>query len=190
MHARLFSVMALLSLNALTASAQPASSGLGFDIAAVIGRLADEMNKEFIVDPRLQGVSGLSSTTAADADYETLLAVLRSNGFAAIEVGDQIRIVTEEVARAEPSRVVDRDDNRISDHAVVTRVVDVADIEATLPGFPEGIDIAPQLVPVLRPLMSAQIGNLSTIPGTSKLVIVDRYDNVRRITAIIDELRR
>jgi general secretion pathway protein D len=157
------------------------------DIFALIDRLAEEMDKEFIIDPRMRGISAMS-TAGDDADYDTLLALLRSNGYAAIEVGEQIRIVPEATARTEPSQILNEDDSRVSDHAVVTRVIDVAGIEIAGEA-PAAGGAAPMLVPVLRPLMSTQIGNVTTIPGTTKIVIVDRYDNVRRITAIIDALR-
>jgi general secretion pathway protein D len=159
-----------------------------FDVFAVIERLADEMDKEFIVDPRVSRQALGWSTSGDDADYETLLAVLRTMSYAAIEVGDQIRILPEAIARAEPSRILQQDDSRVSDHAVVTRVIDVADIEFAVEGGTT-VSAAPQLVPMLRPLMSTQIGSIGTIPGTSKIILVDRYDNVRRITAIIDVLR-
>jgi general secretion pathway protein D len=156
---------------------------------ALIDRLAREMNKEFIIDPRMRGIVGFS-TARDEADYDTLLALLRTNGYAAIEVGDEVRIVPEATARAEPSTVVTRDDSRISDHAVVTLVIDVSDLEFTMPDGSTAPGGPAQLVPVLRPLMSTAIGNITSVPGSTKLVIVDRYDNARRIRAIIDELRK
>ena len=158
------------------------------DIFALIDRLAVEMDREFILDPRMVGLIGLS-TAGEEADYDSLLALLRANSYAAIEVGDEIRIVTEATARSEPSLVLNEDDSRVSDHAIVTRVIDLGDIETGIDGAPVGL-AAVQLVPVLRPLMSTAVGNASAVPGTNTLIIVDRYDNVRRITAIVDEMRQ
>jgi general secretion pathway protein D len=160
------------------------------DLFALIDRLADEMDKEFIIDPQVARVPGLS-TAGADADYDTLLALLRNAQYAAIESGDQIRIVPEVTARSEPTPIVNEDDSRISDHTVVTRIIDVSGIEVNLPdGAPEEArSIGPQLVPVLRPLMSTAIGNMAIVTGTNKVILTDRYDNIRRITAIIDALR-
>jgi len=179
---------------AVTATGQePATPAnrLAVDIFALMDRLAVEMNKEFVIDPRLRGLQGFS-TKGEDADYDTLLAILRSNTFAAIEVGDQIRIVSEATARSEPSPIVQEDDPSISDHAVVTRVIDVADIRVPEVSSESGVPAtaAAYLVPVLRPLMSTSIGNATAIPGSDKMIITDRYDNVRRITAIVDELRQ
>jgi general secretion pathway protein D len=166
---------------AMTAAGQqPAGNSTPtVDIYAVINRLAVELDKEFILDPRMRGMEW-NSTAGNDADYDSLLALLRTNGYAAIEVGDQIRIVPEVTARSEPSPVVQADDPGMSDHAIVTRVI----------AIPASQLSAAELVPVLRPLMSTAVGNATAVPGTNTLVIVDRYDNVRRITAIVDELRQ
>jgi general secretion pathway protein D len=198
----------LLLALALTAAAQPpADSGAQpgprvmapqpdrpvVDVFALIERLADELDKEFIVDPRLTAEMLGWSTAGEESDYDTLLALLRLSGFTTIEVGDQIRIVPEANARAEPTRILQQDDNRVSDHAIVTRVIDVSDIELLGDAGQDDAgprEAAPMLVPLLRPMMSMQAGQLGTIQGTNKLIVVDRYDNIRRITAVIDELRK
>jgi general secretion pathway protein D len=161
------------------------------NIFALIDRLAVEMDKEFILDPRMRGLQGLS-TAGNDADYDSLLAILRTNQYVAIEMGDQIRIVPDALARSEPSPLVQEDDSRISDHTVVTRIIDTSGIRASeVRGEGEvPVSVAATLTPVLRPLMSTAIGNVSNPPGTDKLIITDRYDIVRRITAIVDELRQ
>jgi general secretion pathway protein D len=166
-------------------------SRLNVDIFALMERLAVEMDKEFILDPRMRGLAGLS-TGGSDADYDSLLAILRTNGYAAIEGDDQIRIVPDAIARSEPSPLVQEDDSRISDHAVVTRIIDTSGIRASeVRGEGEvPVSVAATLAPVLRPLMSTAIGHVSNPPGTDKLIITDRYDIVRRITAIVDELRQ
>ena len=162
-----------------------------FDVFGLIERLADEMDREFIVYPRINASMFGWSTAGEDADYDTLQALLRASGFVALEAGDQIRIVPESVARSEPTKILQQDDRGVSDHEIVTRVLEVSEIPV-LPGSPvaESGSIAGQLVPVLRPMMSSQAAQLGGIPGTTKLILVDRYDNVRRITAVIDELRR
>ena len=172
-------------------AANVAYDALEVDIFALMNRLAVEMNKEFIVDPRMRGLSGLS-TTGDDADYDSLLAILRTNGYVAIEGGDQIRIVPEQIARAEPTPILQEDDPRISDHAVVTRVIDVSDIRLPDVSGENGAPVSAgaMLVPTLRPLMSTSIGNITAILGSDKVIITDRYDNVRRITAIVEELRQ
>ena len=162
-----------------------------FDVFGLIERLADEMDREFIVDTRINARMFGWSTAGEDADYDTLQALLRASGYIALESGDQIRILPEAVARAEPTKILQQNNRGISDHEIITRILKVSNIPV-LPGSPlaESGSIAPQLVPALRPMMSTQAAQMQSIPGTTKLILVDRYDNVRRITAVIDELRR
>jgi general secretion pathway protein D len=65
----------------------------------------------------------------------------------------------------------------------VTRVITVRKISAA------------QLVPVLRPLMPQTAHMAASVAGPdgeklTKLIVVDRYANVRRISQIVDELDR
>ena len=76
----------------------------------------------------------------------------------------------------------------MSDYEIVTRVIDTSGVKLAADGTAPGGSIAAALVPALRPMMP-QSAQLSAIPGTNKLVLVDRYDNVRRITAAIEALK-
>lgn len=161
----------------------PAMNLPGVDIGELIERLAAEMDREFVLDQRMRGIFG-GTTAGADADYETLLAILRQSGFATIETADQILIVPEGSARTQPSRVLAEDDRRISDHEIVTRVIDVPDFLPPREGIAGS---ASQLVPLLRPMLG-QSAHLGAVAGSNKLIVVDRYDNVRRIEAVIAAL--
>lgn len=168
------------------------------DVFALIERLSEDMDKEFILDPRMAGVFG-HTTAGADADYETLLGLLRASSFVAVETADQIWIAPEAGARTLPSRVLQEDDPSVSDHEIVTRIIELPDIEITQVPGPSPDDqnpnpfstsrptLAATLVPILRPMMN-QAAQLGAPLGVNKLVLVDRYDNVRRITAVIDAL--
>jgi general secretion pathway protein D len=193
-------VFALITclLLAATASAQPATDTQSTNILDLIDRLAGDIDKEIIVDPRLSPDMSVF-TTEAEPDYESLLGVLRLYGYVALETADQILIVPEQNARSNPSRILQEDDRNVSDHEIVTRIISLPDmpdrrtaaqIEAQTAANPfssGGGELAPQFVPVLRPMMP-QSASLAAIPNMNKLVIVDRYDNVRRITAVIDEI--
>jgi general secretion pathway protein D len=151
------------------------TAALRTDIFALIERLSDEMNREFVVDgASLNSMAGWS-TAGDDADYDTLQALLRGAGMATIEVGDQIRIIPSANMRSEPSQILQEDDRRVSDHTIVTRVIAVDRISPA------------QLVPILRPMMP-QEAQLGAVSDTNSLIIIDRYDNVRRITQVIDEI--
>jgi general secretion pathway protein D len=156
-------------------SVLPTFEGPTIDIVALIEKLSIEMTREFIVDQRLPLKLPAINTAVEDADFDTLRALMRSSGMAIFETADQVFITSEALIRSMPTRIVQRDDRRVSDNEVITRVIEVS-------GLP-----AAQLVPILRPMMpqSAQLG---AIQGTNKLIIVDYYDNVRRISAVIAEM--
>jgi general secretion pathway protein D len=182
-------VMLLLATAfALPASAQQSFSPHAIDLYQLISNASAETGKEIVYGQQLlESRFGISSTAGNDADYETLLAALRSMGFAAIETSDQIRIVPEETARTQPSRILREDDRNVSDHAIVTRVISIPLREIETPDGIQTVSTASQLVPVLRPMLgtNAQMG---AAQGTNKVVIVDRYDNIRRITQVIEEI--
>lgn len=179
--------------------AQPPGEARMTNMDNLIDRVAEEIGKEIIVDPRLPSeIRGY--TTADDPDYESFQALLRINGYVAIETSDQVLIVPEQIFRTSPSPLLQEDDRNVSDHEIVTRVISLpqipdrrseAQIQAQIATNPFAVsngDLAGQLVPVLRPMLS-QAAQLAAAPGgSSKLIIVDYYDNVRRITAIIEKL--
>lgn len=195
--------IALMTLS-IDAKAQPSSDTEANETRRIamidlIEQVRDEVDKEFILDPRLQGAS--VPTIETEFDYESLLASLRLLSFAAIETADQILIVPEQSVRTMPTRILLEDDSRVSDHEVVTRIIKIpAFPQNPPPGTPAEAGAvnpfqttppppqsASMLVPVLRPMMSTS-AQLGAIPGANSLVIVDRYDNVRRITAVIEEI--
>ena len=176
-----------------TASPPEAVDDRTLDIHALIQQVAEDVDKEIIVDPRLRSSVGAGYTTKEDADYESLLAILRINSFAIIETADQLLIVPEQITRSSPSRILQDDDSRVSDHEIVTRLIKVPRFMEVIGENDDGepversSSLAPMLVPVLRPMLP-QTAQLGAIPGANTLVIVDRYDNVRRITAIVEQI--
>jgi general secretion pathway protein D len=189
-----FTLLAALLLST-TALAQPDVEPRMTNMDALIDRVAVEIGKEIVIDPRLPSEMR-GYTTKDDADYESFQALLRINGYVAIETSDQILIIPEHNARTSPSRLLQQDDRNVSDHEIVTRVIRVpalpdrrsdAEIQAQLAANPFAGSLAPQLVPVLRPMLS-QTAQMAAVPNTNQLIIVDYYDNVRRITAIIEEI--
>jgi general secretion pathway protein D len=189
MNKLLLAAASVLALAATGVDAQPSDASEpppphALDVYALIDRIAEETGREVVYSDRLPTIN---STERDASDYETLQAVLRTIGFMTVETGNQILIMPENVARSSPTRVLQDDDRRISDHEFVTRVITVPSIEIQTSDGVQTVDGAPQLVPILRPMLgnSAQLG---AAQGTGKLIIVDRYDNVRRITEVIEEL--
>ena len=150
------------------------------EIEELIARVAESTGKDFLIDPRVRArvftVPPIGTPT-----YGELLSILRVHGFMAAEIGGRVNVVPDALARFMPTRLVQRDDPSIPDDEYVMRVISVPN--------------AGQLVPVLRPLMPQSAHLASTMPpddgtGDSKLILVDYYVNVRKITELINALTR
>jgi general secretion pathway protein D len=140
------------------------------EISAVIATVSEITGRNFIVDPRVKGkVTVLSPTPLTpEGVYETFLSILQVHGFAAVPVGDVIKIVPEAEARQGGGRSI----GRIASDDIITRVVAIENVSAV------------QLVPILRPLVP-QYGHLAAYPSSNMLIISDRASNVDRIESII-----
>lgn len=146
------------------------------EINTLISTVSEVTGKNFIVDPRVKGKVTVISSAPMDkrAVYETFLAVLQVQGFAAVPAGDAIKIIPETNARSDGG-VMTRSGTGLPIDDLVTYVYSVKNISAA------------QLVPILRPIM-AQSAHLAAYPGNNMLLIVDRAGNVARIAEIIRKL--
>ncbi|HEX7235449.1 MAG TPA: hypothetical protein VF405_00730 [Gammaproteobacteria bacterium] len=149
------------------------------DLGELLTKVSQATGKKFLVDPRVRltvyAVPKIESPT-----YAELLTILRMHGFAAAEIGGRVNIVPDANIRFLPVRVLNRDDNSVPDDEYVTRII-------TTPN-------ANYLVPVLRPLMS-QAAHLAAMVGDEsgpgdKLILMDTYANIRRMTEVINSLSR
>ena len=140
------------------------------DIRALISTVSKFTGKNFVVDPRVKAkVTVVSAKTMSEDEvYEVFLSILQVHGYAAVPVGNVIKIVPEVNAKQGP---VPLDNNEKGD-ALVTRVI-------TLDHVP-----AAQLVPILRPLVPQQ-GHLAAYNPTNTLIITDHAANIRRLSEII-----
>jgi len=191
-------VLTVLLLSTTANAQPPVGEARMTNMDNLIDRVAVEIGKEIVIDPRLPSEMR-GYTTEEDSDYESFLALLRINGYFAFETSDQLLVIPEQNARTSPTPILQDDDRDVSDHEIVTRVIRVpklpdnrtqSQIDAQIRTDPfrtHNLDLAPQMVPVLRPMLSTT-AQLAAMPGTNQLVIVDYYDNVRRITAVIEEL--
>jgi type II secretory pathway component GspD/PulD (secretin) len=150
------------------------------DLDDLLARMSEATGMKFLVDPRVRAqvntVPKIETPT-----YAELLTILRVHGYAAAEVGGRVNIVPDALARFLPTRLVQRDDDSVPDDEYITRII-------TTPN-------APFLVAILRPLMpqSAHLaahGGGDDQPSNDKLIIMDTYANVRRITEIVNALTR
>ncbi|MCW9055520.1 MAG: type II secretion system protein GspD, partial [Gammaproteobacteria bacterium] len=142
------------------------------DIRALISTVSRFTGKNFIVDPRVKAkVTVVSAKTMSEKEvYEVFLSVLQVHGYAAVPVGNIIKIVPEVNAKQGPLPLVGEKGSRGDE--LVTRVI-------TLDFVP-----AAQLVPILRPLVPQQ-GHLAAYNPTNTLIITDHGANIKRLTDII-----
>jgi general secretion pathway protein D len=160
------------------AGAQPADDKvtLNFvnaDIVSVIKAVGVHTGKNFILDPRVTGTVNVVSEKPVPKDllYPMLLSVLRTQGFAAVESGGFVKIVPEAEAKTGASPIGEAATKMAGDR-IVTRV------------FLLQNESAVQLVPVLRPLVTAN-NFVAAYPNNNAIVITDYAENVKRIESII-----
>ena len=142
------------------------------DIRALIGTVSKFTGKNFVVDPRVKSkVTVVSSKNmSADELYEVFLSILQVHGYAAVPVGNIIKIVPAVNAKQGPLPVIKN--NSSKGDALVTRVITLNHIPAA------------QLVPILRPLIPQQ-GHMAAYNPTNTLIITDHAANIKRLTEII-----
>jgi general secretion pathway protein D len=146
------------------------------DISTLISTVSEVTGKNFVVDPRVKGKVTVISSSPMDAAgvYETFLAVLQVNGFAAVPSGESVKIIPEANARSEGGGYVVRE-RGLADDEIVTRVFDIHNGSAT------------QLQGVLRPLV-AQTGQLAAYAPSNSLIVSDRASNIGRLERLIAQM--
>jgi general secretion pathway protein D len=162
--------------------AQPAQSFQGPEPNVVLSDLLASVEarsgRRFVVaDRRVPQEIYLGGIAVEDVDYAQLMTILSNLGFVAMEVEGRVNIVPDPLARSLPTRIVTPDAQGVPDYEVVTMIVATANVGA------------PQLVPLLRPLIP-QSGHFVAHAESNRLIIVDRFANARRIATLIAEMDR
>lgn len=134
--------------------------------------VADDLDLDFLIDVRSRHEIYVGGTGIEDITYPLLLSILRNNQLMAVVIDGRVNIVPESLARMIPVALVNEDDPEVADDEMVSRVIQMNTISA------------PQVVPILRPLLP-QYAHLAALPEQNVLVIVDRYANVKRLTEIV-----
>ena len=148
------------------------------DIQSVIKTVGQHTGKNFILDPRVSGTVNIVSDQPVSKDmlYRILLSALRVQGYAAVEGDGFVKIVPE--AEAKTSAVPTGEAaKRAPGESIVTQVFVLQNENAV------------QLVPVLRPLVTAN-NFIAAYPNNNAIVITDYAANVRRIQRIIESIDR
>jgi general secretion pathway protein D len=143
-------------------------------LQSLLQQQSQATGRRFVVDPKVSAQLRVVSGSETGS-WPAVLAVLRGNGLAAYTTGGITNVITDADIRSQPLPVVTTDDAAIADDEWVTRTVAVRYLDAA------------QLVPVLRPLLP-QAGQLSAVPGSNALLLVDRYANTRRLIATLREM--
>lgn len=144
------------------------------ELAPLLRRVERAANKRFLLDPRLGTELYLGGVEPNDVTYPVLLAILRVNGFAAFESDGFVNVVPDQNIRFH-APVVQTDDASIPADLYITRILTTTNVGA------------PQLVPILRPLLP-QSAHLAAHSDVNKLIVMDRYENIKRISEIVRSL--
>jgi general secretion pathway protein D len=168
----LTAALAAAAESAPAASTTPSESGVPLE--RLIAGVAKRTGKTFVVDPRVRAEVIIIGRPPGDLTYAELLGVLDVYGFAAIEDTGFVRVVPNTAVRTEAIPTITAKDTRPASE-YVTEIVAVKNVSA------------PQLVPILRPLLP-QVASLVALPETNSLVIVDRFASLRRIEGLIRTL--
>jgi len=149
------------------------------DIQSVIKTIGQHTGKNFILDPRVQGTVNIVSDKPVSKDmlYQILLSTLRVQGYAAVEDGNFVKIVPEAEAKTSAGPTGEAAAARVPGDRIVTQVFILANENAV------------QLVPVLRPLVTAN-NFIAAYPNNNAIVITDYASNVQRIQRIIESIDR
>src|SRR5690606_7765500 len=148
------------------------------DLQGVVRALAAFTGGTFDGGPRVRGPLTLVSEAPVDAStaYSMLLAAVRMQGYAVVEVDGIVRVVPEADAKLQGMAVAGgKQGGAVSGGELVTRV------------FPLRYENATNLVPILRPMIAPN-NTINAYPGNNTLVITDYADNLERIARVIDEV--
>ncbi len=147
------------------------------NIRSLVEIVAEATGKNFIIDARVKGnkVTVISSKPMNKNEvYQVFLSVLQVNGYAAVEVGNIIKIVPDVSAKQGPVSISSPGSPGIGDE-MVTRVIAVQNVPAA------------QMVPILRPLIPQQ-GHLAAYTSSNMLIISDRAANIDRLVRIVQRI--
>jgi general secretion pathway protein D len=149
------------------------------DIQSVIKAVGQHTGKIFILDPRVQGTINIMSDRPVSKDllYQMLLSTLRVQGFTAVEDGAFVKIVPEAEAKTSAGPTGAEVARSAGGDRIVTQVFILQNENAV------------QLVPVLRPLVTAN-NFIAAYPNNNAIVITDYAGNVSRIQRIIESIDR
>jgi general secretion pathway protein D len=152
------------------------SHGPGVSLPALLAEIGPRLHRNFLLDPRAASDKvDLINLRQQDITYPQLLSLLGVYGLIVVSNGTTAQIIPNTDVRLAALPLVPPDNVKIVDDEPVTSIIAVKGISA------------PQLVPILRPLIP-QWGHLAAISDRNALILIDRTANVKRIIEIIRTL--
>lgn len=147
------------------------------EVISSVGRIT---GRTFIIDPRVQGKISLRSAEALEADgvYAVFLAQLRTQGIAAVDLGNgKTKLLPDQAARLEPLPVESQGmHGAVAAEQMLTRVYELRGADST------------ELMATLKPLIDPQVGVITPLPSSNRLVVTDWRSNLDRIDALLAQL--
>lgn len=143
------------------------------EIEAVARAMAALTGRNVVVDPRVRGTINLvtEQPVRPATAINQFTTELRLRGFALVETQGLFKVVPEADAKLQSAAVLD-ETTAPAGQQIVTQI------------FRLTHENAANLVPVLRPLISAN-NTINVNPGNNSLIITDYADNLRRIARIV-----
>lgn len=169
-------VLALLAVPQAQAQTPTPPERDAVNIEQIIASTAKKTGKKFLIDPRVRAQVTLVGLDPDNLDYPTLLSVLQLHGFAAFDDGKYVRVVPDSNARQQAMPLM-TGDRSYANAEYVSRVINVKSVPVAM------------LVPLLRPLLPQQ-AHMVALPCTNALLLVDTFDNVKRLEGIVNSLDR
>ncbi len=147
------------------------------DIAAVIKAMSEMTGRTFVVDPRVKGTLNITSPRPVSqaVAYDILLATLRMQGYAAVQVDGVVRVIPEADAKFYAVPTTRKSGRARVGGEMVTRV------------FKLKHESASQLQAALRPIVGAN-STINAEPSSNTLLVTDYADNLSRLEQVIEGL--
>jgi len=147
----------------------------GVDIREFINTISKMIGKTIITDAKVRGKVDIQSPAGLTSDelYEIFLVQLGINGFSVVDTQNGLlKVIPSQGAKLEGTRISEGGEIGSSE-ALVTRIVEVKNVNAN------------QLAATLRPLIDPRLGIIAAYDTSNVILVTDRSSNVRRIAQII-----
>ncbi|MES2280969.1 MAG: type II secretion system secretin GspD [Pseudomonadota bacterium] len=143
------------------------------DIEAVARTMAVITGRNVVVDPRVKGTLNLTTEKPVSPliAFNQFQAALRLQGYTVVETSGLYKVVPEAEGKLQSSSV-SAGPVVAGGNQIVTQI------------FRLNFETAANLLPILRPLISAN-NIINVNPGNNSLIITDYAENLRRISSII-----